>query len=158
MSSNHFAAISMKFQKNKKIFASLVFITMVASLPACGDGRPRRVPVSGTVLIDGKPLKYGTVRFYTEGGRPATGRLDKQGRFTLGCFEENDGVPTGTHPVTVDAAEALAEDTVRWHAPKKYASQTTSPLTQKIDGPTDSLKIELHWENKRGPFTEKTGG
>ncbi|HLA84137.1 MAG TPA: hypothetical protein VJL29_05040 [Thermoguttaceae bacterium] len=130
--------------------AAAVFLTPAG----CGDGRPARIPISGQVLIDGKPLTYGAIRVFPEGARPATAQIDSDGRFTLSTFEPGDGVVPGTHQVMVFAAEILSATQQRWHAPKKYANPKTSGLTAKIDGPTDSLVIQLSWEGKK-PFVER---
>jgi hypothetical protein len=136
--------------------SACVFLTLAMALvPAagCGDGRPARFPVSGTVLIDGKPLDYGFIRLLPEGARPATSDISPDGRFTLKTFETGDGVVPGTHPVVVLGAEVLSSTQQRWHAPKKYADPNTSGLTATIDGPTDSLVIKLSWEGRK-PFVE----
>jgi hypothetical protein len=120
----------------------------------CSDGRPERVPVSGTVLIDGKPLSHGTVQFVPVGARPSMSRLDSEGRFSLSSYKLNDGVTIGTHKVQVDGSESIGEETRKWHAPPHYASTKTSGLQVEIDGPEDDLKIELSWNGKE-PFVEK---
>jgi len=127
----------------------------VAATVGCGDGRPRRVPVSGQVLIDGQPLTYGYVRVIPIDARPATAQIGPDGRFMLKTFEDGDGAVLGTHPVTVSANEYLSETSQRWHAPKKYADPGTSGLTATIDGPTDSLVINLTWDGGK-PFVERT--
>lgn len=119
----------------------------------CGDGRPTRVPVSGRVLIDGKPLSYGVVTFIPSDARSSYGRLDNEGRFTLSCFSKDDGVVTGKHKVAVCAGETIGEDHLKWHAPKVYADHHTSELEYEITGPTDSIVIELQWKGGR-PFVE----
>ena len=141
----------------KKISFAIFLATVVMTLPllGCKDGRPKRVPVSGVVLIDGKPLTYGKVRFHTQGGRPAVGELDQEGRFTLSCFGNNDGVVPGTHAVSVDASEPISETQARWHAPQRYAFPKTSGITRTIDGPTESLTIELFWKENGGSSAGK---
>lgn len=147
--------MNIRTRMNKSWSWGLVCLVVVfVTLPGCGDGRPKRVPVSGTVLIDGKPLAHGFVRFHPQGGRPATSELDDQGHFILTCFEKNDGVTPGNHPVSVTAFEAVGSKSMRWHAPKKYMSPKTSGLTQNIEGPTDSVKIELTWAGGK-PFVER---
>jgi hypothetical protein len=134
-----------------------IAIGAVASLLAvagCGDGRPKRVPVSGQVLIDGQPLSFGYIGFVPEHDRPSVAKLDKHGRFTMACFDVDDGVVVGKHAVEVIAREPLGEDRLRWHAPKKYASSETSGLVEEITEPTDSLTINLTWDGQRGPFVE----
>jgi hypothetical protein len=109
----------------------------------CGEGGPKIVPVSGTVTLDGQPLTYGHIQVMPAGWRPASGRLDGSGRFTLTTSTPNDGCAVGTHPVVVLAGESINPDTMKWHAPQKYADVATSNLTVTISGPTDDLKIEL---------------
>ena len=83
----------------------------------CGDGRPQRVTISGQVLIDGQPLKYGSIRFVPKNGRSSFGELDKEGRFTMTCFDEHDGVILGTHRVEVAGCESLGPTKTKWHVP-----------------------------------------
>lgn len=123
-------------------------------LAGCGDGRPERVKVSGRVLIDGKPLSYGTIRFVPEGARPSYARIGQDGSFTLTCFGDEDGIIPGTHRVEINAGEALSETKVKWHAPGKYASYKTSGITETIEKSTDSLTIELSWDGKE-PYVQR---
>jgi hypothetical protein len=118
----------------------------LCALCGCGDGRPTRVPVSGQVLIDGKPLTRGEVRFLSEVGRSSIGLLDRKGQFTLSCYEENDGALLGKHKVTITAAEGLGPNQTRWFAPKKFSDPGTSRLTQEILGPVDNLVLNISWE------------
>jgi hypothetical protein len=112
------------------------------------------VPVSGQVVIDGQPLRSGAVRFFPAEGRSSTGAINSEGRFSLSTFDSNDGCTLGSHRVAVISIDELNSTTRRWNAPKTYASPDTSNLTQQIDGPTDSLVIELKWGSQKGPFTE----
>ena len=123
------------------------------ALTGCDDGRPRRVLVAGQVLIDGQPLEYGFVRFIPSDARPSGGQLDRQGRFRLSCFEDNDGAVPGRHKVTVTSCESIDEETVIWYAPKKYAQCDSSGLEQVIEAPNDSIVINLTWDGGR-PFVE----
>ena len=134
-------------------FRSFVLCLLSVAVVGCGDGRPARLAVSGQVLIDGRPLTYGYVRFVPTGGRPSGGRLDAEGRFTLSCYGENDGIIPGTHRVEVDGSEWLSATKRKWHAPKKYFRYRSSGLEQEITGPTDSLLINLTWAGGK-PFVE----
>lgn len=122
-------------------------------LAGCGESRPTRVPVSGQVLIDGQPLKFGFIRFIPEGARPSGAKLDGEGRFTLSCFDGADGAVPGKHKVEISANETLSATKVRWHAPRKYADYGTSGIDQVIDKPTDSLVINLSWGTGK-PYDE----
>jgi len=121
----------------------------------CSDGRPERLLVTGQVLIDGAPLSYGYIRFVPKEMRPSGGNLDEEGRFTLSCYEKNDGIIPGEYRVEVNAAESISSSKKKWHAPKKYFSYKTSDLVKKITEPTDSLVINLTWDGGE-PFVERT--
>jgi hypothetical protein len=120
----------------------------------CGDDRPERVPVSGTVTIDGAPLTYGSIMFVNSSTRPAGSAIDSQGRFTLSCYEAADGAVVGKHRVRIIAAEPYGDDAVRWLAPKKYANANTSGIELEVTVPGDDLKIELTWGGGK-PFIER---
>jgi hypothetical protein len=132
------------------VCATVVSLTAIG----CGDDRPDRVPVSGQVLIDGKPLSYGYVNVLPEKDRASGGQLDENGRFSLSCFEFDDGVVVGTHGIEIIAREPIGEDKLKWHAPKKYADVDTSGLSETFAEPNDSLIINLTWDGKKGPFVE----
>ena len=124
------------------------------SAAGCSDGRPERALVSGQVLIDNEPLSFGFIRFVPKGARPSGGTLDENGRFTLSCDGENDGIVPGVHRVQVNAGEWISNNERKWHAPPKYFRYQTSGLTQEITGPTDSLVIQLTWDGRK-PFVER---
>lgn len=136
-----------------------ILLPGILLLSGCGDGRPVRVPVSGQVLLDGKPVPLGFIRLLNDGGRPAQGTLDSEGRFRLTTYDDGDGCVPGTHPVEVLAAQRLGARQVRLLVPKKYFSAATSGLTVTVDGATDSLRIDLV-SNGQKPIVEtsETGG
>jgi hypothetical protein len=131
-----------------------VLIALGLGVFAGCDNRPQRVPVSGTVLIDGKPLTRGFVQVVPADARASSGEIGPDGRFTLTCYDEQDGCVLGTHPVAVIASEAMGSNAVKWHAPKKYQDTTTSGLTVEITEPTESLVINISWEGGK-PFIER---
>lgn len=138
-----------------RIMSVFAFALLGVAITGCGDGRPHRVPVAGQVVIDGQPVPFGTVKFVLKDARASIGSLDREGRFQLSCYEKNDGAMTGTHQVSVHAAEGVDDRTVRWHAPKQYADKNTSGIEVTIDEPTDDLLIELTWSGGKGPFVER---
>jgi hypothetical protein len=137
--------------------SALVLMLLAAS--GCSEGRPARVPVSGQVLIDGQPLKFGVVDFVPEDGRSSSGVLDSNGNFTLSCFTENDGALVGKHQIQVHAEEVVNDTTARIHAPKKYGYLSTSGLSENIKEPTNSIVINLTWKGNvpNKPYTENLG-
>lgn len=138
----------------RKLFTA-VLIASASCFVGCGDGLPARVPVTGRVVIDGEPVRFGMIKLINPNTRAASGRLDEEGRFQLTCLKKHDGVIPGAHRVEVAATEGIDEHTVRWHAPKKYANANTSGIEVTIDEPTDDLLIELTWSGGKGPFVER---
>ena len=49
------------------LFRFVVAATALGLLAGCGPKGPRKVPVSGTVTLDGKPLNQGEIYFITPG-------------------------------------------------------------------------------------------
>jgi len=145
---------SLRRLRGSRWLPALLFVHLLF-LCGCGDGRPRRVPVSGQVLIDGKPLGTGFIRLVPDDSRLATGTIDKQGRFRLTTFDPDDGCVLGTHQVEVTAIQTMSPTKIRYLVPKKYQQASTSGLSVKIDGPTDSLVIKLSWEGG-APFVEES--
>lgn len=150
----------MKIQRRRHDiwFWSAALAVSVATL-GCGDGRPARVPISGKVLIDGQPLKFGVIDFVPEGGRSSSGVLDANGHFTLSCFTEKDGALLGKHQIQVHADEPISDQVARIHAPKKYGILQTSGLSEEIKQATDSIVINLTWKGNvpDKPYTENLG-
>jgi hypothetical protein len=146
--------------KKTSVLSLLLAAGMSLLVSGCGNKGPRPVPVSGVVMIDGKPLTGGFLRVVPEGGRPSGASIGPDGRFTLGCFADDDGCLTGTHKVEVQGFKQLSETSRQWLAPRRYASTGTSGLTVAIDGPTDIMKIDLTWSGspERGPFAEESAG
>lgn len=146
---------------------SRVLARRVALLPlccalaaaGCGPGRPKTLPVTGVVTLDGKPLEEASVLFAPEGGgRPATGLTDKEGRFRLGTFVPGDGALPGKHLVSVvkkktsgvlTDADGLSGGVApggiveHWFTPKRYADPKTSGLTAEVQPGMDPLRLEL---------------
>jgi hypothetical protein len=132
---------------------TLVVFVLIA-LSGCGDGRPNRVPVSGTVLIDGQPLTRGYVKFVPANGRPSVGTIGEAGKFTLTCFDGGDGAIPGTHRVQVAANRIISANKIEWYAPPKYADFRTSEIEIEVLEPVDNLKIELNSGGQKLPYIE----
>jgi hypothetical protein len=101
-------------------------------------------PAEGTVNLDGSPLPNAVVTFHPESGRPATGRTDDSGHFTLMTKEPGDGAKIGSHKVTVMAdntmsgeinsedAYSVPDPNSESAVPGKYVNQNTSGLTADV--------------------------
>jgi hypothetical protein len=125
-----------------------VIAALICSVVGCGGGGPRIVKVSGTVLLDGKPLNLppgvqAFVQFVPPGAKPASGSIDPQtGRFSLTTYKPDDGCVVGDHKVAV-IIRAMAGNESFSLIDEKYEKPETSGITVKIDGPTDKLEINL---------------
>jgi hypothetical protein len=150
-------ASSIKRKPWRKRATIAVAPLMIALVAGCSDGRPTRVPVSGRVLIDGKPLEAGFIRFYPASHRAASSMIRSDGSFTLSTYELGDGCVVGQHPVAVMGSKLINRQTMRWYAPKKYASADTSGLVQEVTESTDSIEINLKWDGGK-PFDERILG
>lgn len=78
-------------------FASLAL--SVVFLAGCGGAQFGSV--SGKVTLDGEPLAGATVEFSPEGGSPAYGVTDEQGRYTLLFSADQKGAAVGQHRVRI---------------------------------------------------------
>jgi hypothetical protein len=134
--------------------AGALLLVAVAVVSAGCDGRPARVPVSGTVLIDGKPLTRGNIKFVPADGRPSAGAIGQDGKFTLTCYDGADGAIPGTHRVQIASNRIISDSKIEWFAPRTYADFRTSGLEYQIDEPNDNLTIDLTWGSIKGPYIE----
>jgi hypothetical protein len=84
-----------KFDANCRLALGLL-VTLAAG---CGDNRGR-VPVTGTVRFDGKPLESGTVRFGGDQGAAGVGPI-VNGAFSLNESGSQRGVLPGKYDVFI---------------------------------------------------------
>lgn len=132
-------------------FSLLMLIVMSVG---CG-GASLTVPVSGTILLDGQPLKNASLHFVPQtGGRDATSTSDESGKFVMSTFEPRDGVVKGNYKVVVtpniaveetsfesaDAAMAAATaakppKTASSSFPSAYTRVDQTPLTIEVPAP-----------------------
>lgn len=123
----------------------MVLVAAMACL--CGCFRPPlTVPVKGVVLLDGKPLGGGVVRFQPAVGQAASGEIAADGTFTLSRHHANDGVPPGTYRVAVIAydprAEVEAEENLL--VPVKYTRFGSSGIEFTVfPGTLDPVVVQL---------------
>lgn len=129
------------------------FMTMavpfVAVLTGCGDGRPARWPVGGSVLVDGKPAAGAIVVLHPVAGSVAAGAeqirptatCERDGSFVVGTWELADGVPTGRWKATVQwfvsdsASDESDPETAHLETDRLggvYADLETTPLVVEV--------------------------
>ncbi|MDX1969272.1 MAG: hypothetical protein SFV23_18995 [Planctomycetaceae bacterium] len=126
---------------------------LLTGLLGCGgDGRPRLIPVSGTVTLDGNPLEGAIVGFQPIADakekfqRPPGGITDAAGKFVLGTYDKTDGAPVGKYKVVIQKREItsklpddfnseMASQTninYKWVTPKSLSDPATTNLTAEI--------------------------
>lgn len=126
----------------------------------CGSHheRPKTHVVRGRILLAGEPVNAAEVSFVPKmarpEGRPARGRTDEAGEFTLRTYftpaEELVGAVADDYTVVVTKTElpATVEEGLRKPAsnllPSRYASAQTSGLSATVEaGGENSFSFEL---------------
>jgi hypothetical protein len=94
--------------------------------------------VSGTVTLDGKPLKQASVTFRPAKNRASRGRTDGEGHYELLYSPGNRGAKIGNHTIIISVRTELdpAE-----RIPAKYNSQTT--LTHEVKEGKNVIDFDL---------------
>jgi hypothetical protein len=84
--------------------------TMLGTLSGCGGSdMPELGLVSGVVTLDGKPVKGLDVSFHPMDGRPAIGKTDADGKYTLIYKPGMPGCKVGKNRVTIGNSEGEDE-------------------------------------------------
>jgi hypothetical protein len=118
---------------------------VVITLAGCSSSnRPKTVPISGRVTIDGQPPGEGGKIYFTptqaaEGysRRPANGAFDAEGVYRVMSWEPDDGLVPGHYTVSI-----IPLDASRTKIAKKYHQSGTSDLD--VDVPVDQDQIEYN--------------
>jgi len=128
----------------------VLVLLLLASVAGCGPARPATTRVSGLVSFKGAPVAEAYVNFIPADGRPASGRTDAEGRFSLSTFVPGDGVLPGEHVVTVSkqvASKSNPDDIYQNYVdllPPQYGSLRTSPLRATVEaGGSHDLTFDL---------------
>ena len=106
--------------------------------------RSPTLPVSGIIILDGKPVENAIILFHSEGHEiSAHGLSDASGFFRLTTYEENDGAVSGNHLISVKKIEEqitphplgdpYSPNVIEsWLIPQRYADPKTSELSWTI--------------------------
>lgn len=116
---------------------------------SCSKGEPKNptFPVTGKVLVRGKPAEHATVVFHPvndtdAAARRPQGKVGADGTFTLTTYEANDGAPAGEYRVTLQLwlASRNPEEPPSNRLPVAYSNPVTSGLKAKVDETPTELK------------------
>jgi hypothetical protein len=140
----------------------LAGLLVVLASTGCGKTKPATAPVTGRVLLDGKPVAAAAVMFEpVDGGVPARGSTGADGSFTLSTFARDDGALVGRHRVSVSkfVTEGVAANEFGLEAapgqpglqpkaalPARYADAKTSGLEATVEA--GGTKVEFALESK----------
>jgi hypothetical protein len=141
-----------------------VILALVLPMPlvaGCGSKGPLRVPVKGTVTLDGTPLAAAVVKYVPisqVAGNGGHGRTGSKGYYKVVTYQGKKGLPPGDYLVTIEKRVMPDGSDYPFHAdqwpdvsvtrqilPAKYASPRNSVLkptvtksTAKYDFPLES--------------------
>lgn len=108
-------------------------------------------PVSGKVLLNGKPLTRGTVTFAPQKGRVANGDIRSDGTFELSTYRSGDGAIVGSHKAAVivlrtdiDPRVGPEKDKPIMVTPPRYATAEESGLKYEVKVGQNNFTLELH--------------
>jgi hypothetical protein len=111
----------------------------------CGESEPL-YPVTGKVLLDGKPAAHATVVFHPVAAKPGAVRprakVEPDGSFKLTTYEANDGAPAGEYRVTVELwlSSGRGDEGPTSRLPAKFANPESSGLTATVTAGPNELK------------------
>ena len=141
---------------------TLAGLLLALAVAGCGKAKPATAPVTGRVLLDGKPVAGAAVMFEpVSGGVPARGSTGGDGSFTLSTFGRDDGALVGQHRVSISkfVVEGVAANELGLEAapgpagaqpkaglPARYADAKTSGLEATVEA--GGTKVEFSLESK----------
>jgi len=111
-------------------------------LAGCGGGWGS---ASGSVTLDGTPLKDGIITFHPVGGGPTAYGIVTDGAFTIATGQQS-GLSTGKYKVTVSASSIPKEgtnETAKLLTPAKYSKADTTDLEATVNGGLNSYTFEM---------------
>src|SRR5262245_57335494 len=112
------------------------------ALSGCSKSNLTIAPVSGTVTLDGAPLKTASVMFQPkDGGRPSFGVTNAQGRYTLEYSMNDLGAKVGPCTVRI-STESHGENSknAKELVPKRYR---TTPLEVQVESKSNTIDFPL---------------
>src|SRR5688572_20904611 len=113
-------------------------------LPGCGNAMRDVAPVSGTVTLDGIPLKSASVTFQPkEGGRPSYGVTNEQGRYVLEYSMNELGAKVGTCSVRITTqrgADDSGAKATKELVPKRYFQ---TPIEVEVESKSNVIDLAL---------------
>jgi hypothetical protein len=123
-------------------------LACVGLLAGCHDGDGlERVPITGTLTIQGKPLPGASIQFLPLEGSNLPGALgvsDETGRFeVISSREEDTGVPPGEYSVRVSRFVDEEGTPLLPGTPPAMSLGSRESIPSPYDSPTSPLKVVI---------------
>lgn len=83
---------------------------LVGTLLGCGSDLPEIGEVTGTVTLDGKPVKDAKVIYSSDHARTSYGKTDDEGKYELTYIRNIKGAAIGSHTVSITTGGEEDED------------------------------------------------
>lgn len=125
-------------------------LLMVSGIAGCGRYEDR-VPVSGTVTLDGQPLKSGFIAFVGEQGDAVGVGPIRDGRYALSESGSRQGISSGSYQVRIESWEVEPGEEQpdgsfskgKSAIPERYQSSSTSGLAANVTKKDRRFDFEL---------------
>jgi hypothetical protein len=115
----------------------------LASLAGCGGGEFKKVPVGGTVTLDGQPLNGGVLHFYPDTSKGNQYRVDclspvRSGKYELlttavRSSDTGSGAPLGWYKVYLDTTVPGAPENIH---PRFTTPEKTTVSVEVVENPS----------------------
>lgn len=134
---------------------TVVLVTSAVCLSGCGGqsgSKLKRIHVTGTVKLDGKPLPQGTISFIGNDANAvnAAAEIDASGRYSLSTQQKGDGIPAGSYKVRIESwatppkMVATGVEPGKSAIPDRYAAIESSGLTATVEGKSKAQVIDFN--------------
>jgi hypothetical protein len=123
-----------------------VWLALALAVAGCDRG-PEIAPVTGRVVVDGKPIQNAEVTFEPAAGRASHGHTDQDGRYELRYDRQTMGALVGSHTVRILSATEVTLPNGKFvlrpqTVPPRYNTQ--SELRKDVvSGETNVFDFEL---------------
>lgn len=118
----------MSFLLGKHRLNLVVACSSIACLCGCGEARTDVGMVTGTVTLNGEPLKDAQIEFAPASGKTSYGKTDDSGTYTMMTSRGVKGSALGKHQVRITTADVIEKDgqevLVPEKLPAKYNTET----------------------------------
>ncbi len=141
----------------------LVLSTTAIAIAGCGGGGPDDMPeigqVTGVITVDGVPKADLMVTFQPEGGRPAMGTTDAEGKYELTYSRNEMGTKIGKNLVTISTVEGEQDYEAGGAAADKEPAPDPIPAkynTMAMENP--EMTVEVSAGSNEFNFDVSSGG